>query len=55
MIRNELKRTIFVSGGLELLQMARHWGGVPIKDTRLLRGVNCEIPHRLEKKTKYSL
>ena len=56
MIRNGSKRTVSVSGGLGLLQM------VSEPDTEQCvsedvgpKGVDCEIPHRLERGTKHSL
>ena len=54
---NELKRTISASGGLELLQMVSepNTGWCANEDVGLPRGVDCEIPHRLERGTKHSL
>ena len=56
MIRNGLKQTIFTSSGLELLQM------VSEPDTRRCgsedanpQGVDYEIPHWLERRTKHFL
>ena len=56
MIRNGPKRTIFTHRGLGLLQIASEL------DTRWCasedtgpKGVDCEIPHRLERRTKYYL
>ena len=55
--RKRPKRTIFVNGGLGLLQMvsepntrrcASENAGPP-------RGVNCEVSHRLKRGTKHSL
>ena len=56
-IRNEPKRTISTSGGFELLQMVLEsdTGWCANQDARPLRGVDCEIPHRLERRTKHSL
>ena len=63
--------TLFASGGLEPLQMVskpdtrqcaseetkprKGWtrGSVPAR--RPQRGVDCEIPHRLERRTKHPL
>ena len=57
MICNGSKRTIFASSRLELLQMVSEPGirRCASEDTGPLRGVNCEIPHRLERGTKHSL
>ena len=48
-IRNGPKRTIFVSGELELLQMVLepYTGRCASKDVETSKGVDCEIPHRL--------
>ena len=56
-IRNGPRRTIFISGGLGLLQMVLELdtGWCVSEDTGLLREVDGEIPHRLEKGTKHSL
>ena len=47
-IRNKPKQTISASGGLGLLQMVLEpdIGMTP-------KGVDCEIPHRLERETKH--
>ena len=57
MICNGSKRTIFASGGLGLLQMVLvldkgQWAS---KDAGPPKGVDCKIPHRLERGTKHSL
>ena len=54
-IRNRPKRTRFVNGGLELLQMISKpgFGWCASEDARPQRGVDCEIPHRLERGTKH--
>ena len=52
-IRNELKRTISTSGELGLLQMVLEL--VSARTLSPLWGVDCEIPHRLERITKHSL
>ena len=56
-ICNGLKWTIYASGGLELLQMVLEpdtgWCGS--EDVGPLKGVDCEISHRLERGTKHSL
>ena len=51
------KRKIFACGGLGLLQMVSepNIGRCASEDARSSRGVDCEIPHRLEKRTKHSL
>ena len=58
MICNGSKRTISASGGLGLglLQMVSKpdTGGVPVR-TLVPKGVDCEIPHRLERGTKHFL
>ena len=56
-IRNGPKRTIFASGGLELLLMVSEpdTGWYASKDAGSPRGVDCEIPHRLERGTKHCL
>ena len=56
-IRNEPKRTISTSGGLGLLQIVSEpvTGRYPSKDAESPRRVDCEILHRLDKGTKYSL
>ena len=55
-IRNGSKQIISVSSGLGLLQMVSEpdtrW--CVSEDARPPRGVDCEIPHRLEKGMKYS-
>ena len=50
------KRTISTSGGLGLLQMVSKpdIGRCASEDARPRRGVNCEIPHRLERGTSAS-
>ena len=53
-IRNGPKQTISSSDGLDLLQMVSE-PDTTSEDARPPRGVNCEIPHRLEKGTKHSL
>ena len=57
MIRNEPKRTISTTGGLELLQMVSKpvTRRCAIEDVGSLREVDYEIPHRLDKETKHSL
>ena len=56
-IRNGPKWTISTSGGLGLLQMVLELdtGRCASEDTVLSRGVDCEIPHRLERGMKHSL
>ena len=51
------KRTISASGGLGLLQMVSELDTERCvsKDARPPRGVDCEISHRLETRTKHSL
>ena len=55
-MRNGPKRTISASSGLELLQIVSdpvtEW--CASEDARPLRGVDCEIPHRLERGTSAS-
>ena len=57
MIHKGSKRTIFVSGELELVQMTLE----PIteqcasENTRVSRRVDCEIPCWLERETEHSL
>ena len=55
--RKNLKRTISASGGLGLLQMVSEpdIGQCASEDAEPRRGVDCEIPHRLERRTKHSL
>ena len=71
--RENPKRTISVSGGLELLQMVsepdteqcaneeakprKGWtqSDVPARTVGPRRGVDCENPHRLGRRTKHSL
>ena len=50
-------KTIFTSGELELLQMVSEpdTGRCASEVVGPSRGVDCEIPHRLERGTKYSL
>ena len=57
MIRNGLKSTIFASGELELLQMVSELdtGRCASGDAGPPRGVDCEIPHWLKRRTKHSL
>ena len=57
MIRNGLKRAISASGGLGLLQMVSEpdTGRCANEDAGPPRGVDSEIPHRLERGTKHSL
>ena len=57
MIRNGSKWTIFASGGLGLLQMVLDpvTGRYASEDTSPQGGVDCEIPHWLERGTNYSL
>ena len=57
MIRNRQKWTIFTSDGLGLLQMISEpdTGLCASEDVGSSRGVDCEIPHRLERGTKHSL
>ena len=56
-IRNGTKRTISTSGGFEPLQMVSkpNTGQCASEDVGPSRGVDCEIPHRLERETKHSL
>ena len=51
------KRTICASGGLELLQMVSEpdTGWYANEDAGSPRGVDYEIPHWLERRTKHSL
>ena len=53
-IHNKQKQTIFASDGLGLLQMVLkpNTAWCTSEDTGPSRGVDCEIPHRLEKGTK---
>ena len=55
--RESPKRTIFACGGLGLLQMVSEpdTGRCASEDARSSRGVDSEIPHRLERGTKHSL
>ena len=57
MIHNRPKRTIYANSGLGLLQVVSEAdaGRYASKDTGLPRGVDCEIPRRLERGTKHSL
>ena len=52
-----LKRTISASGGLGLLQMVLEpdTGWCTNDGVGPPKGVDCEIPHRLERRTKHSL
>ena len=56
-IRNGSKRTISASGGLGLLQMILEFDieWCTSEDTGLQRGVDCEIPYQLERRTKHSI
>ena len=56
-IRNEPKRIISASGGFWLLQMVSESDTerCASEDARPSRGVDCEIPHWLERGTKHSL
>ena len=51
MIRNGPKRIIFVSSGFKLLEMVLEpdTERCASKDTGPPRGVDCEIPHQLER------
>ena len=55
--RESLKRTIYASGGLGLLQMVSepNTRQCVSEDAGPPSGVDFEIPHRLEGGTKYSL
>ena len=55
--RESPKRTIYVSGGLGLLQMVLELdiGRCASEDAGVPRGVDYEIPHRLERGTKQSV
>ena len=50
-------KSIFASGGRWLLQMVSEPGSGRCvgEDASPQGGVDCEIPHRLERETKYSL
>ena len=54
-IRNGPKQTISASCRLELLQMILESDTERCvnEDAGTLRGVDCEIPHRLERRTKH--
>ena len=56
-IHNGRKQTISVSGGIGLLQMVSEsnteW--CSSEDVGPQRGMDCEIPHRVERRTKHSL
>ena len=56
-IHNGSKWTIFASGELELLQMVLepNTGQCASEDAGPLRGVDCEIPHQLERGMEHSL
>ena len=56
-IRNGQKQTISASGGLELLQIVLEpdTGRRASEGVGPPRGVDCEIPHWLERETKHSL
>ena len=56
-IRNRSKQTISVSGGLKTLQMESELGTerCASEDVGPPRGVDYEIPHRLERGTKHFL
>ena len=55
--RESLMRTIFASGRVGLLQMVSELdtGRCASKDAGPQREVDCEIPHRLERRTEHSL
>ena len=57
MICNGQKWIIFFSGGLGLLQMVSEsdTGRCASEDAGPSMGLDCEIPHRLERGTKHSL
>ena len=57
MIHNGVKQTTFVSGGLGLLETVSKpdTGRYASEDAGLPKGVDCEIPHRLESGTQHSL
>ena len=57
MICSRSKWTISASGGLRLLQMVSEPGTEQCasEDAGPLKGVDCEITHRLERRTKHSL
>ena len=55
MIRNGSNRIISVSGGLGLLQMVSELDTGWCAREDVGWGVNCEIPHRLERGMKHSL
>ena len=57
MIHNGSKQTISTSDGVELLKMILEpdTERCASKDVGPSRGVDCEIPHRLERGTKHSL
>ena len=56
-ICNGPKRTISASGRLALLQIISEpdTRQCASEDVRPLKGVNCEVPHRLERGMKHSL
>ena len=56
-IRNGPKRTISASGGLGLLQMVSepNTGQRASGDAAPPKGVDCEIPRRLEREMKHCL
>ena len=56
-IRIKLKRTISVSNGLGLLQMVPELDTKQCvsEDTWASKGVDCEISHRLKRRTKHFL
>ena len=55
--RESPKRTISVSGGIEMLQMVLEpdTRRCASEDAGPRRGVDCEIPHQLEREMKHSL
>ena len=57
MIRSGSKRTIFVNGGLGLLQTVSEsiTERCASEDAGPSKRVDCKIPHRLERGTKHTL
>ena len=57
MVYNRLKRVMYASGELELLQRVSEpdTRRCSSKDIETPRGLDCEIPHRLERGGKHSL
>ena len=55
--RKSSKKTICASGGFELLQMVSEpdTGWCANEDAGPPKGVDCEIPHQLERGMKHSL